>query len=464
MSIEYYDDIVLGGGKAGKTLAPALVAAGRRTALIEREPTMVGGSCINVACIPTKTLLASAEVATSARGAGAYGVTTGAVTVDAVAAQGRKTAVVEALRAKNLETLDRALGANLVFGHARFLGPSTLEVVGPDGVRTFEAQRIFVNTGARPDVPEVPGLSSLGFFTSETLLDLNEVPDHLLIVGGGFIALEFAHLYRSWGSEVTVVVRGRLLPQVDTEVAARVLQSLRDEGITVHLGARVAAASAGPTLVLEGPDAPSSVTGTHLLIATGRRPNTDALDLAAAGVAVDPRGFIVVNERLETLVPGVWALGDVTGGPQFTHLSLDDFRVVHSNLVLGVPRTTRGRLVPSCLFIEPELAQVGLTEDQAQSQGLVYRVARLEAVQVPRARTLGKTKGLLKALVGPDDRILGCTLFCHAAGEMISTVQLAMTGGLPYTVLRDGLLAHPTMTEGLNLLFGALTKISSSSS
>ncbi len=457
MAQDHYDDIIIGGGKAGKTLAPALVAAGRRTALVELAPERIGGSCINVACIPTKTLLASAETARVVRHAAAYGIGAGPTTVDASQVGARKRAVVEAMRVANRDILDRSLGADLIFGEARFTGPKAVEVWAAEGLRTLTADRVFINTGTRPSVPEVEGLARSGYLTSETLLDLQELPEHLVVIGGGFIALEFAYLYRQLGSRVTLLVRGsQVLPRVDGELAARVLAHLKDEGIDVHLRAAVHRVNPGPVVQWEGPGG-GSLEASHLLVATGRVPNTEALSLDAAGVQTDSRGFIVVNHRLETSVPSIWALGDVNGGPQFTHAALDDFRIVKANLIDGGDRSTRDRLVPSCLFLEPELAHVGLPEDQVRASGRPYLVARLEASQIPRAKTLGRTEGLLKALVGADDRILGCTLFCHGAGEMISTVQLAMTAGLPYTALRDAVLTHPTMTEGLNLLFGRLT-------
>jgi pyruvate/2-oxoglutarate dehydrogenase complex dihydrolipoamide dehydrogenase (E3) component len=456
MAIEFFDDIIVGGGKAGKTLAPALVSAGRKVALVERTPLMVGGSCINVACIPTKTLLASAEVVHTARIAPEYGIHTGRVTVDPKLAMKRKRTVVESMRALNQRNLDNTLGENLVFGSAAFISSREIEVRTPDGVvRTLQAERIFINTGTRPKVPAIEGLDGVGYLTSETILELEVVPQHLVILGAGYVALEFAHLYRQWGSLVTVVTRGsQVLPRQDADIARAVEGQLRSTGIEFRFGAtNLRASGRDPiSLIFSDSSGPGSVSGSHLLVATGRQANTEELNVTRAGLSLSASGFLTVNERLETQVPGIWALGDVNGGPQFTHASLDDFRVIKSNLIDRGSRTTR-RLMPSCLFIDPELAQVGLTEAEARAAGHPVRVVTLEAGQIPRAKTVGKTTGVLKAIVGADDRILGCTFFCHAAGEMISTVQTAMIANLPFTWLRDAVLVHPTMTEGLNLLF-----------
>lgn len=462
MNIEYYDDIIIGGGKAGKSLAPALVGVGRKTALVERSLTMIGGGCINIACIPTKTMVASAEVAYTVRNSAAYGIKTSLPTVNLAEVIQRKRSVVLSAREMNLHNLEAALGKNLIIGTAQFVDSKTIEVVTPDGnIRLLSAERLFINTGTRPLIPPVPGLKETGFLTSESIMELEQLPEHLIILGSGYIGLEFAQMFRRFGSRVTVIGQSeQILSQQDPDIAIAVQTLLEQEGIKFLLKATVLSVKRvgnRTKLQIRSADQAIELQGSHLLVAVGRASTTDSLNLASAGVVIDANGFIPVNDRLETNIPGIWALGDINGGPQYTHISLDDYRIVKSNLIDGGNRSTSDRLIPSCLFIEPELAQVGLTEIAAQQQGYAIRVAKLDASAIPRARTSGRTDGLLKAIVDSETgRILGCSLLCHAAGEMISTVQMAMQAQMPYTVLRDGVLTHPTMTEGLNLLFSKL--------
>jgi pyruvate/2-oxoglutarate dehydrogenase complex dihydrolipoamide dehydrogenase (E3) component len=462
VNIEHYNDIIIGGGKAGKTLAPALVAAKRKTALVERSSTMIGGGCINIACIPTKTMVASAEVAHTVRNSAAYGVKTNIPTVNLAEIIQRKRSVVLSAREMNLHNLETALGENLIIGTARFVNSKTIEVVTPEGsTRRLSAERLFINTGTRPLIPPVPGLKETGFLTSESIMELEQLPEHLIILGSGYIGLEFAQMFRRFGSRVTVIGQSeQILSQQDSDIANTVQTLLEREGIEFLLNATVLSTDRtnhAVELHIQIGDQKRTLSGSQLLIAVGRAPTTDLLNLVAAGVTTDERGFIPVNDRLETNVSGIWALGDINGGAQFTHISLDDFRIVKANLIDGGNRSRRDRPIPSCLFIDPELAQIGLTETDAQQQGHSIRVAKLDASAIPRARTLGQTDGLLKAIVdAKTDRILGCSLLCHAAGEIISTVQMVMQAQMPYTVLRDGVLTHPTMTEGLNLLFSKL--------
>ncbi len=462
MDTQYYDDIIIGGGKAGKTLAPALVADGRKTALVERSLNMIGGGCINIACIPTKTMVASAEVAHTVQNSAAYGVNTSAPTVDLAAVIQRKRSVVQSARAMNLHNLETALGSNLIVGIARFVAPKTIEVAMAEGtIRLLTAERLFINTGTRPLIPSVPGLKEAGVLTSESIMELEHLPEHLIVLGSGYIGLEFAQMFRRFGCRVTVIGQSeQILSQQDLDMATTVQTLLERDGIEFLLKAKVLRVerSGNATLLqLQVADREMTLQGTQLLVAVGRAPTTDTLNLAAAGVATDARGFIQVNDRLETNLPGIWALGDINGGPQYTHVSLDDYRIVKANLIDGGNRSARDRLVPSCLFIDPELAHVGLTETEAQQQGYAIRVAKLDASAIPKAKTLGQTDGLLKAIIDTETgRILGCSLLCHEAGEVISTVQMVMQARMPYTVLRDGVLTHPTMTEGLNLLFSKL--------
>ncbi|MBD1919415.1 MULTISPECIES: mercuric reductase [Cyanophyceae] len=470
MNSEYYDDIIIGGGKAGKTLAPALVADGRKTALVECSLTMIGGGCINVACIPTKTMVASAHVANAVRNSATYGVKTDALTVTLVAVIQRKRTVVQSMRDMNLHNLETALGHNLIIGTGQFIAPKTIEVTTAEGkTRHLTAERFFINTGTRPSIPSVPGLKEVGFLTSESIMELEHLPEHLIVLGSGYIGLEFAQMFRRFGSRITVIGQGeQILSQQDPDIAIAVQALLERDGIEFLLKAKVlrVVREASPLenragnateLQIQVADQKITLQGSHLLVAVGRVPTTETLNLAAAGVAIDAYGFIPVNDRLETNIPGIWALGDINGGPQYTHVSLDDYRIVKANLIDGGNRSTRDRLIPSCLFIDPELAHVGLTETEAWQQGYAYRVAKLDASAIPRARTLGQTDGLLKAIVDTETgKILGCSLLCHEAGEVISTVQMIMQAKMPYTVLRDGVLTHPTMTEGLNLLFSKL--------
>ncbi len=462
MDTQYYDDIIIGGGKAGKTLAPALVADGRKTALVERSLNMIGGSCPNIACIPSKTMVASAEVANTVRNSAAYGINTAPPTVDMAAVIGRKRSVVQSLRPINLNNLHTALGDDLIIATARFVAPKTIEVATAEGTtRLLTGERLFINTGTRPLIPSVPGLKEAGFFTSESIMELEELPEHLIVLGSGYIGLEFAQMFRRFGSRVTVIGQSeQILSQQDPDIAIAVQTLLERDGIEFLLKAkvlRVERSGNATKLQLQVAEREMELQGSHLLVAIGRTPNSDTLNLASAGVATDARGFIRVNDCLETNVPNIWALGDINGGPQYTHVALDDYRIVKANLIDGGNRSTQGRLVPSCLFIDPELAHVGLTETEAQQQGYAIRVAKLDARDIMRAVTEGQTDGLMKAIVDTETgRILGCSLLCHEAGEVISTVQMVMQARMPYTVLRDGVLTHPTMTEGLNMLFSKL--------
>ncbi len=462
MNAQHYDDIIIGGGKAGKTLAPALVTDGRKTALVERSLNMIGGGCINIACIPTKTMVASANVANTVRNSAVYGVKANTPIVNLAEVIQRKRTVVQSAREMNLHNLETALDKNLIIGTARFVAPKTIEVTTTEGNnRLLTAEQLFINTGTRPLIPSIPGLAKAGFLTSESIMELEHLPEHLIVLGSGYISLEFAQMFRRFGCGVTVIGQNeQILSQQDPDIAIAVQTLLERDGIEFWLKAkvlRVVRTDNQTILQIQVGDREITLQGSHLLVAVGRAPNTESLNLAAAGVATDTRGFIQVNERLETNIPGIWALGDINGGPQYTHISLDDYRIIKANLIDGGNRSIRDRLVPSCLFIEPELAHVGLTETQAQQQGYTIRVAKVDASAVPRARTLGQTDGLLKAIVDTETgRILGCSLLCHEAGEVISTVQMVMQAQMPYTVLRDGILTHPTMTEGLNILFSKL--------
>jgi pyruvate/2-oxoglutarate dehydrogenase complex dihydrolipoamide dehydrogenase (E3) component len=458
---QQYDAVVIGAGQGGGPLASALARAGRKTALIEREH--VGGTCINEGCTPTKTMVASARVAYLARRAAEYGVDIGPLTVDMAAIRQRKRAMVERFRARNQRRITEATGLDLLMGEAYFSSPRSLEVRMQDGaVHRLTADTIVINTGARPAIPPIDGLNSVPTLNSTTIMELDEVPEHLMILGGGYVGLEFGQMFRRFGGRVTIVQRGpQLLGREDADIAAAVLDILREDGIDVLLNAEARRAEntgdGGIRLAVQGPDGERAVIGSHLLAAAGRTPNTDMLNLPAAGVQTDKRGAIPVNERLETNVPGIYALGDVNGGPAFTHISYDDYRILRTNLIEGDAASTANRLVPYTVFIDPQLGRVGLGEDEARRQGRNVRVARAPMSQAKRALEVGEARGFMKAVVDAETSlILGCAVLGIEGGEIMSILEIAMLGHLPYTALRDAVFAHPTLAESLNDLFATL--------
>jgi pyruvate/2-oxoglutarate dehydrogenase complex dihydrolipoamide dehydrogenase (E3) component len=454
---ESFDLIVIGSGQAGGPLAGAFARAGRRTAVV--EAAHVGGTCINEGCTPTKTMVASARVAHLARRAADYGVQAGTVSVDLEVVRRRKREIVASWRAGGEDRLEAA-GAELIMGEAQFSGPHTINVaLNTGGARELSAETIVINAGARPAMPELPGLADVPFLDSTAIMELGAVPAHLLVLGGGYVGLEFGQMFRRFGSEVTIIQRGaRLLAREDGDIADAVAAILREDGIQVllHSEARRAARAADGRLRLTvaTPDGERTLEGSHLLVAAGRTPNSDRLNLAAAGVATDRRGNIQVDERLATNVPGIYALGDITGGPAFTHISYDDFRILKANLLDGGARTTQGRLVPYTVFIDPQLGRVGLGEEEARAQGKDVRVVTMPMSHVARALEVDETRGMIKAVVdAQSDQILGFAMLGLEGGEIMSAVQLAMQGGLTAGALRDSIFAHPTLAEALNNLF-----------
>lgn len=456
-----HDLIVIGAGQGGGPLAGVFARAGHKVAMIERAH--VGGTCINVGCTPTKTMVASARVAYLARRAEDFAVRVGAVSVDLGRVRERKQRVVESFRAGSARSLERA-GVEVIHGSARFVAQHALEVTMPDGERReLSAETMVIDTGARPFVPRILGLAETPFLDSTSIMELFELPEHLIVLGGGTVGLEFAQMFRRFGSRVTVVQRGsQLLSREDADVAAAVAQIFADDGIDVRLGVdtlRVAPRHDGSlTLVYaHASGVETALTGSHLLVAVGRVPNTDKLNLAAAGVAVDERGFVKVNERLQTSVAGVFALGDVAGQPQFTHVSYDDFRVLRSNLLDGGHATTAGRVIPYTVYVDPQLGRIGLTERDARRAGHDVLIATLPMAYVARAIEVDETRGFMKAVVdAKSKRILGAAVLGAEGGELASMLQIAMMGDLPYTALRDGMFAHPTFAESLNNLFRRL--------
>ncbi len=456
---ERYDTIIIGSGQAGTPLARALSQAGQKTALVEREHA--GGCCINEGCTPTKTMVASARVAYLARRGGEYGVRTGPITTDMARVRERKRKIVESWRAGSERGLTRA-GVDLVMGEATFSGPKSLEVrLRAGGARQLISDLIFINTGARPARPPLPGLDGVPALDSTSVMELGEVPEHLLVLGGGYIGLEFGQMFRRFGARVTIVQRGKqLLAREDADVADEVAKILREDGIEVLLLTEAQRAARGVdgaialTVRVDGERDPRSLTGSHLLVASGRIPNTDRLNLAAAGVEADARGFVRVNERLETTVPGIYALGDVKGGPAFTHISYDDFRIIETNLLKGGHATTKGRFVPYTVFIDPQLGRVGLSEEEARTQGRAIKIAKMPMSRVARAMEVDETRGFMKAVIDEaTGQILGCAILGLEGGEIMTVLQVAMMGEVPYTRIRDAVFAHPTLAESLNNLF-----------
>jgi pyruvate/2-oxoglutarate dehydrogenase complex dihydrolipoamide dehydrogenase (E3) component len=460
-TLEKFDAIIIGTGQAGKPLALDLGKAGWKTAIIEKAH--VGGTCVNVGCTPTKTMVASGRVAYLARRGADYGVHTGAVKVDMAKVRQRKRAIVQSFRDGGQSRLENTKNVTLIFGEASFTGAKTIEVkLNSGGARQLTADKIFINTGGRPEKPPVEGLESVPYLDSTSIMELDIVPEHLLVLGGGYIGLEFGQMFRRFGSNVTIVQRGKqLLAREDDDVAGEVAKIMREEGIEVLLATaalRVEQNAGGKiNLTVRAKTGERTLTGSHLLVSAGRVPNTDRLNLAAAGVEIDKKGFVQVNEKLETNVAGIYALGDVKGGPAFTHISYDDYRVIRANLLEKGNVTINNRFVPNTVFIDPQLGRVGLTEAEARAQNRNIRLAKIPMSYVARALEMDESRGFMKAIVDADSKqILGCAILGIEGGELMAMLQIAMMGKVPYPVLREAIFAHPTLAEGLNTLFTAL--------
>jgi len=452
---ERFEALILGSGAGGKLLAWHLARSGRRTAVVERQ--WVGGSCPNVNCMPSKNEIWSAHVAHVAQHAAEFGTTTGRVAIDMVRVRQRKRDMVDGQIAGHLRHYKDS-GAGLLMGSGRFVAPKTLEVrLNDGGTRVLTADQIFLNLGTHATIPDVPGLQAASPLTNIEALELDHVPPHLIVLGGGYVGLEFAQAYRRFGSRVTIIQQGaQLLSQEDRDISDEMLRLLSGEGIECLVAAQTlrvhGRSGKDVTLAVRTPAGEQRIEGSDILVAVGRTPNTAGIGLEEAGVELDVRGYVRVNERLETTASDVWAIGECAGSPHFTHASVDDFRIIKDNLA-GGKRSTRDRLIPYCVFTDPPLAHVGLSEGDAGRQGVTARVATLPMSEVLRVQAMGERPGFMKALVsGSDDRILGFTMIGPEAGEVVAAVQAAMLAELPYPKLRDAVLAHLTMAEGLGPL------------
>ena len=455
---EEFDLVFLGGGTGSTVAAWTFAGEGKRVAVVDRK--YIGGSCPNIACLPSKNIIHSAKVVDYFRRGKEFGIAYDGFTIDMAGVRERKRKMVRGLNEMYMENY-RQTGAEFILGSGRFVAPRTVEATLADGtIRQLRGANVIVSTGTRARLEAIPGLAEAQPLTHIEALELDEIPEHLLVVGGGYVGVELSQAMRRFGSKVTVIDRNeRLMSKEDPDVCEGLRSLLADEGIDVLLNARIKQVSGksgdSVSVVVEQNGIEKVLKGSHVLVAAGRNPNTEGLGLELIGIELTERGYIKVNERLQTTAPGVWAIGEIAGSPQFTHISLDDFRVVHANLT-GGNRVTTGRQVPYCLFTDPELAHIGLSETEAEARGIAYRLFKVPMETNLRARTLSETRGFVKALVEADsDRILGFTAFGVGAGETLAAVQIAMIAGLPYTALRDAVLTHPTLVEGLLALFSS---------
>jgi pyruvate/2-oxoglutarate dehydrogenase complex dihydrolipoamide dehydrogenase (E3) component len=455
------DAVIIGVGQGGKPLAVAMAKAGWQTAIIEREH--VGGTCVNTGCTPTKTMVASGRVAYLARRAADYGVNTTPVTVDIKRVIARKQAIVESFRGSGEKLLTTTANLELIKGEATITGKVdngfSVAVKMDDGAsRTLLTKRLFINTGARPNYPAIAGLEDIPFLDSTSIMELDSLPKHLIVLGGGYIGLEFGQMFQRFGSQVTVVHRGeQLLPREDDDVGAEVKKILAEDGLEILLetsAVKVEQQQQQILLTVKHNDRDRVINGSHLLVATGRVPNTEKLNLSSVGVELDSKGFIAVNDRLETNVSNIYALGDVKGGPAFTHISYDDYRIIAANLLNGANNSITGRMVPATVFIDPQLGRIGLSEREARQRGGKIYIAKIPMTWVARALEMDESRGFIKAIVDAEtNQILGAAVLGVEGGEIMTQLQIAMMGKLPYTALRDGIFAHPTLAEALNTLF-----------
>ena len=459
--MDFFDTIIIGAGQAGNPLSQALAQSGERVALIEEQ--FVGGTCINVGCTPTKTMVASAEVAYLANRALDFGVVVADVAVDMKKVKARKAEIVKSFREGSRNRIINS-GVELIFGTASFTGHKTLKVVTEEGeTREVTAEKVIIDAGGRPGIPDIDGLANVLYLNSTSIMELESVPEHLIIVGGGYIAIEFGQMFRRFGSEVTIVQHSeQLLTREDEDVAEEIQSILEEDGIKVFLNTDTTAIEKdqqnGMALKAKSPEGDITLNGSHLLVAVGRVPNSDRLSLEKTSLETDTRGYIKVNGRLETNVPGIYAVGDIKGGPAFTHIAYDDFRILKANLLEGSDLSIEGRPVPYVLFSDPQLGRIGLSEKGARRREIEYQVAKIPMSYIARPLEIDHPRGLIKALVDPDsEQILGAAVLGYDGGEIMAMLEIAMIGHVSYKKLRDGIFAHPTLAEGLNTLFANLS-------
>ena len=457
-----YDAIIIGSGQAGTPLSKKLAKQGWKTALIEKY--LIGGTCTNIGCTPTKTMIASAKRMYDCKKASDLGVHAGEITINIEEVLDRKNKIVESFRNGATKGLEKTDNLEIVFGTAVFTGQKTVEVTLENGQKeAYSADKIFIDVGARPSVPEIDGLKDVPYLTSTTIMELPEVPEHLLIIGGGYIGLEFGQMYRRFGSKVTILEEGkRFLRKEDEDIAQCILELLRAEDIEILMDTKlqtVKKENGGISAVVKKSDKEISINCSHILLATGRKPNTDLLKTDIAGIELDDHGFVKVNDHLETSVGGVYALGDVKGGPEFTHIAYNDHLIVYNNLIEGKKQSYHDRLVPYTMFTDPQLGRVGLTEEEAKIKGLNYRVASIPMKHVARAIEVGDTRGMMKAIVDTEsDVILGVAIVGEQGGEVMTVLQMAMIGDVKWQQIRSLPMAHPLYAESLNNLFMQLEK------
>ncbi|QJD95321.1 mercuric reductase [Mucilaginibacter robiniae] len=456
--MKQYDVIIIGAGQAGAPLARKMGKAGKKTAIIEKR--LVGGTCVNDGCTPTKAMIASARAAYLAGRCNNLGVHIDGYQVDMPQIKKRKDAIVEHSRSGNQNSLEEDKNIDLIFGEASFTGSKNIAIkLNDGGSEEIQGDLIFINAGAKTSIPDIEGLQDMDYLTSTTILDLEIVPEHILVIGGNYIGLEFSQMFRRFGSQITLLERGpRIMSREDEDVAKEIHEFLEEEGIAIHSQAQAVKFEKSDngkiiaTLNLNGLQ--EQLEFSHVLVAAGREPQSKALNLEAAGVEVDDKGYIKVNAKLETNVPGIYAMGDIKGGPAFTHISYNDYTIVYRNLLQGEKLTTEDRPIPYCMFTDPQLGRVGVTETEARKLGLNIQTTVLKMSSVARAVEVGETRGLMKAVVNADTKeILGVAILAEEGGEIMSVMQMAMEGGITYDRIRYCVFAHPTYSESLNNLF-----------
>ena len=458
--MKHYDAVIIGSGQGGTPLSKKLANAGWKTALIEKQ--YAGGACVNVGCTPTKTMIASAKAAYTAAKAEKYGVITDGFKINIATVIGRKNKVVESFRSASQKGLEKTENLDFIFGTASFIGDKKIKVdLNDGGEQEITADKIFIDVGGRPSIPEIEGLKEAGYYTSTTLMDLLQAPEYLLIIGGGYVGLEFGQMYRRFGSSVTILEYSeRMLTREDEDIAGEVVKFLMEEGIEIRANAQVVKVKkqeAHLLVTVKINDEEKQIPCTHILVSAGRTPNTDTLNLSATGVEVNERGYIKINDKLQTTAEGIYAIGDVKGGPEFTHIAYNDYIILANNLLEGKQQSIKDRLVPYAMFTDPQLGRVGITETEARKQGLNIKVATLPMAHVARAIETGDTRGLMKAIVDADSgEILGAAIVGAEGGEIMSVLQMAMVGRIPWQQIKDMVFAHPLYAESLNNLFMAL--------